>query len=68
MCSKSRAAMSMGVDKMLFRSEAFYKDNNVEVIVSEAKEIDADARKVFLQNGSIIPYDKCFAATGATAS
>ena len=60
--------MSLSVDKMMFRPVSFYEENNIEVVYQEAKEIDADAKKVILSDGRVIPYDKCFAATGATAS
>lgn len=46
--TKLSKAMSLGVDKMLFRSPDFYEQNNVEVLSQEAAEIDASARKVSL--------------------
>jgi NAD(P)H-nitrite reductase large subunit len=49
----------------------FYKNNNIELIISEAvelhaKELDPKEKKVVLANGEIVLYDKLILATGSS--
>lgn len=50
-----------------FRSEEFYKTNNVEMkLGSRVLTIDTDAKKLVLDCGDTINYDKLLLATGGT--
>jgi len=53
--------------RMKYRRDSFYKDNNCEVIHCKAEKIDADNKQVFLTDGRKLPYDKLLVATGSSA-
>ncbi|MCH5201986.1 MAG: NAD(P)/FAD-dependent oxidoreductase [Oscillospiraceae bacterium] len=53
-------------DKMKYRPDSFYKDNNVEVLFGKkAMSIDKMNKRVNLDDGSNIKYDKLLVATGS---
>ena len=53
-------------EKMKYRSDSFYKDNNVEVLFGKkAMSIDKMNKRVNLDDGSNIKYDKLLVATGS---
>lgn len=52
--------------RMLYRPEDFYEKNNVKVLYGEtAAKIDAKKKKVVLESGTEIPYDRVLNATGS---
>lgn len=53
-------------EKMKYRPDSFYKDNNVEVLFGKkARTIDKMNKRVNLDDGSNIKYDKLLVATGS---
>jgi len=65
--SKKYLLGEMSFDRLLFRPEAWYADNNVEIRLSTPVEaIDREERSVKLFDGSDIPYQTLVLATGAT--
>lgn len=61
------AALSPGDIASPIRS-ILRRQANVEVLLGEARRVDADARRVELTDGSSIQYDYCIVATGARHS
>ena len=54
-------------DKMYYRSSDFYEKNNCTAILGKkAEKIDTDAKKVVLEDGSTVEYDKLLVATGSS--
>jgi len=54
-------------EKMRYRGDNFYRDNNCNVLAdSIAEKIDAATKNVVLKNGKRIPYDKLLVATGSS--
>lgn len=54
-------------DKMYYRSSDFYEKNNCTAILGKkAEKIDAAAKKVILEDGSAVEYDKLLVATGSS--
>ena len=53
-------------EKMKYRGESFYTDNNVKVLYANATEIDAKNRQVLLSGDRRIAYDKLLIATGSS--
>ena len=54
-------------EKMKYRSDNFYKDNNVSLLTETvAAKIDTDKKQVILSNGSNVPYDKLLIAAGSS--
>jgi len=54
-------------EKMKYRGENFYKDNNVNLLTSiNADKIEADKKIVSLSNGGNVPYDKLLVASGSS--
>jgi NADH dehydrogenase len=47
---------------------ALAKQKNVTVLYGEAQRVEADARRVILENGDALAYDRLILATGATDS
>src|SRR3990170_1300105 len=47
---------------------ALAKHRNVTVLYGEAQRVEADARRVILENGEALAYDRLILATGATDS
>ncbi|MCI7804541.1 MAG: FAD-dependent oxidoreductase [Oscillospiraceae bacterium] len=53
-------------EKMKYRPDSFYKDNDVTPILGKkAVKIDTKNRKVMLDDGKAVPYDKLLVATGS---
>ncbi|MEE9500083.1 MAG: FAD-dependent oxidoreductase, partial [Candidatus Omnitrophota bacterium] len=54
-------------DKLYFKDKNFYKDNNIKTYLGKkAVSIDRKKRRVSLEGGTKVPYDKLLIATGAT--
>ena len=65
--SKKYLLGEMSFDRLLFRSESWYAENDVEIRLSAwVEEIDRTGRRVLLQDGSAVDYDTLVIATGAT--
>lgn len=61
----SLLAGKITMDKMPYRKERFYKDNNVEVMLEkEVVSIDTKGKKVKLKGKKTVSYDKLMIATG----
>ncbi len=57
----------MAFDRLLFRPEHWYGDNNVEIRLSTwVEQIDRTAKQIAMQDGSVLDYDILALATGAT--
>jgi len=54
-------------EKMRYRGDGFYDENNVALIHAAATQIDAGAKQVVLADGRRIPFDKLLVATGSSA-
>jgi 3-phenylpropionate/trans-cinnamate dioxygenase ferredoxin reductase component len=54
-----------GPDSLIFRTERFYRDQNIELIADRAVSIDRAARKLLLSSGSSLEYGHLVLATGA---
>ncbi len=53
-------------ENMRYRNKDFYEQNNVETILgSKVTKIDTSAKKIVLDNGSSVSYDKVLVATGS---
>lgn len=53
-------------ERMKYRPDSFYKDNDVTPILGKkAVKIDTKNRKVMLDDGKAVPYDKLLVATGS---
>lgn len=52
--------------RMLCRSESFYKDNSAEVVYSSAASLDPKAKTVKLENGTELEYTKLLIASGSS--
>jgi len=56
------------LEKMKYRPDNFYKDNNVTLLSGvSAVKIDAGKKTVELSDGNFVPYDKLLTATGSRA-
>ena len=65
--SKKYLLGEMSFDRLLFRPEAWYAENDVEIRLSTPVEaIDRESRSVKLFDGSEIAYETLALATGAT--
>lgn len=65
--SKKYLLGDMSFDRLLFRPEQWYADNSVEIRLSSwVEEIRRDARRVLLQDGTILDYGSVLLATGST--
>lgn len=54
-------------DKMYYRNSDFYEKNNCTVMLGKKVEkIDPDQKKVLIDDGSFIEYDKLMVATGSS--
>ena len=54
-------------EKMKYRSDNFYADNNVKLLRGiNVNKIDADKKQIALSNGNSIPYDKLLVAAGSS--
>ncbi len=64
--SKDYLSGKIGLDLLLMRPEAFYRDQRVEYLAGcRATKIDRAARKVRLDSGQTLGYDHLVLATGA---
>jgi 3-phenylpropionate/trans-cinnamate dioxygenase ferredoxin reductase subunit len=65
--SKKYLLGEMSFDRLLFRPEHWYPDNNVEIRLSTwAEQINRDTKQVALQDGSLLKYGTLALATGST--
>jgi 3-phenylpropionate/trans-cinnamate dioxygenase ferredoxin reductase subunit len=65
--SKKYLLGEMSFDRLLFRPEQWYPDNNVEIRLSTwVEQIKRDTKQVLLQDGSSIEYGKLALTTGST--
>ena len=55
------------LDKMKYRSDSFYEDNNCKFIHDTVMAIDSNGKHIVLSNGNDIAYDKLLVATGSSA-
>ncbi len=53
-------------ERMKYRDDGFYEDNNCDVIFAEAVKIDKENSSVILDNGETVPYSKLCVATGSS--
>ena len=66
--SKGHLAGEVSDEKVAFRPEGWYRDNEVELIVDRrAKRLDAKRHRIELDDGSALGYDRLVIATGASA-
>lgn len=64
--SKKYLLGEMTFDRLMFRPEEWYAENNVDIRLSTwVEEIDRAAKSVRMQDGSTLTYDKLVLATGA---
>ncbi|MES5048394.1 FAD-dependent oxidoreductase [Rhizobium nepotum] len=64
--SKKYLLGEMTFDRLMFRPEEWYAENNVDIRLSTwVEEIDRSAKSVRMQDGSTLTYDKLVLATGA---
>jgi NAD(P)H-nitrite reductase large subunit len=54
-------------EKMKYRGDSFYKDNNVSFVHATVTGIDAKKKQVALSDGKSLPYDKLLVGTGSSA-
>jgi 3-phenylpropionate/trans-cinnamate dioxygenase ferredoxin reductase subunit len=65
--SKKYLLGEMSFDRLLFRPEHWYPDNDVEIRLSTwAEQINRDTKQVALQDGSLLGYGTLALATGST--
>jgi NADPH-dependent 2,4-dienoyl-CoA reductase/sulfur reductase-like enzyme/nitrite reductase/ring-hydroxylating ferredoxin subunit len=65
--SKDYLAGTAPEEWLPLRSEEFYRDNGIDLALgSAARKLDASRRKVTLQSGREMPFDRLLLATGAT--
>ncbi|MCZ7854619.1 NAD(P)/FAD-dependent oxidoreductase [Agrobacterium salinitolerans] len=64
--SKKYLLGEMSFDRLMFRPEEWYAENNIDIRLSTwVEEIDRSAKTVRMQDGSTLSYDKLVLATGA---
>ncbi len=64
--SKDYLDGKIGLDLLLMRPEAFYRDHRIEVLTgARVSEIDRSGKRVCLQSGDRLPYGHLVLATGA---
>ena len=65
--SKDYLAGTAPEEWLPLRSEEFYRDNGIDLALgSAARKLDASQRKLTLQSGREMPFDRLLLATGAT--
>lgn len=65
--SKKYLLGDMSFDRLLFRPEQWYADNNVDIRLSTwVEEIRRDEKQVLLQDGTVLDYGTLLLATGST--
>jgi 3-phenylpropionate/trans-cinnamate dioxygenase ferredoxin reductase component len=52
-------------DRLMFRPDKFYRDQNIELMADRAVSIDRAARKLLLASGAALDYGHLVLATGA---
>lgn len=52
------------LERMKYRPNCFYSENGATLVFAEAREIDADSKRVLTDKGDF-PYDKLLIATGS---
>jgi len=53
-------------EKLIYRDENFFKENNVELILGhKAVKVNPDSKVVVLDSNELVPYDKLLISTGA---
>uniref|UniRef100_A0A182QYX1 Rieske domain-containing protein n=1 Tax=Anopheles farauti TaxID=69004 RepID=A0A182QYX1_9DIPT len=63
---KVSKTMDMVLDKCLLRTQQFYDDNDIEVMLgTEVTKLDGATREITLDNGYKIRYEKAYIATGS---
>ncbi|RVU85963.1 ferredoxin-NAD reductase [Leucothrix sargassi] len=66
--SKAYLNGEMDAEKLLLRSEAFYQDSDVTLMLGRrAESIDREANTITLDGGELLSYDKLIIATGTRA-
>ncbi len=64
--SKQYLSGEQSIERVYLRPEKFYADKNVTLKLGvNATEIDREAKRVVLDNGESVPYDKLIIATGS---
>ncbi|CDN91378.1 MULTISPECIES: NAD(P)/FAD-dependent oxidoreductase [Agrobacterium tumefaciens complex] len=64
--SKKYLLGEMSFDRLMFRPEEWYAENNVDIRLSTwVEEIDRAAKSLRMQDGSTLSYDRLVLATGA---
>ncbi len=64
--SKKYLLGEMSFDRLMFRPEEWYAENNVDIRLSTwVEEIDRAAKTLRMQDGSTLSYDRLVLATGA---
>lgn len=64
--SKKYLLGEMSFERLMFRPEEWYAENNVDIRLSTwVEEIDRTAKAVRMQDGSTLSYDRLVLATGA---
>src|SRR5436309_15206298 len=64
--SKDYLDGKIGLDLLLMRPEAFYRDHRIDILTgTRVAEIDRAAKAVLLDNGERLPYSHLVLATGA---
>jgi len=54
------------MEKMKYRPDDFYEKNRCRLIFKKAAKIDGKGKKVYLESGEAIQYDKLLVATGSS--
>uniref|UniRef100_A0AAG5CVE0 Rieske domain-containing protein n=1 Tax=Anopheles atroparvus TaxID=41427 RepID=A0AAG5CVE0_ANOAO len=63
---KVSKTMDMNLEKCLLRTQQFYDDNEIEVMLgTEVTQLDGAGREITLDNGYKIRFDKAYIATGS---
>lgn len=56
----------LGIERVYLKSEAFYSQQHIELLLDRhAETIDRDQRKVYLNDGQVLDYDNLLLATGS---
>lgn len=58
--------LDLSIDKIQLRSEVFYKEHDIEVLLDKkAIKLDTENKKIHLSDGQILNYNATFIATGS---
>ncbi|MEM8616319.1 MAG: FAD-dependent oxidoreductase [Pseudomonadota bacterium] len=64
--SKAYMKGEMAEERLFFKPEAWYEEQNIDVILSmRAESIDRSAREVQIEHGGCLPYDALIISTGS---